>query len=214
MWATIQPIEFIGVESARAIGLGARRRAHAGTRSGSSGAARRGDGRSVVCHRRSVASPASPATRPGRARIRRAIMATRAGTLAWERSTVADDVNALAQEYFDYLLTAWPTWGHLMGNYEHADLLRRREPGGRGRGDPASGATFADRAEAIPGDGLSAQDRITREMIVVRRPAQRRHPRRPLRGVRGRPDLRPSRPGLPGATTRSCRSRTPTSPRR
>ena len=34
---------------------------------------------------------------------------------------MADDVNALAQEYFDYLLFAWPTWGHLMGNYEHAD---------------------------------------------------------------------------------------------
>ena len=36
---------------------------------------------------------------------------------------MADDVNALAQEYFDYLLTAWPTWGHMMGNYEHADLF-------------------------------------------------------------------------------------------
>jgi uncharacterized protein (DUF885 family) len=78
---------------------------------------------------------------------------------------VPDDVNALAQEYFEYLLTAWPTWGHIMGNYQHADLfddasragedeeiLRRRE--------------FAARAEAIPPDGLSAQDTITREMIV------------------------------------------------
>ena len=35
---------------------------------------------------------------------------------------MADDVNALAQEYFDYLLTVWPTWGHLMGNYQHAEL--------------------------------------------------------------------------------------------
>jgi uncharacterized protein (DUF885 family) len=78
---------------------------------------------------------------------------------------VPDDVNALAQEYFDYLLSAWPTWGHIMGNYEHADLfddasragedeeiLRRRE--------------FAARAEAIPAAGLSTQDAITREMIV------------------------------------------------
>jgi uncharacterized protein (DUF885 family) len=78
---------------------------------------------------------------------------------------VPDDVNDLAQEYFDFLLTAWPTWGHLMGNYQHAELfddasragedeeiLRRRE--------------FAARAEAIPPEGLSAQDAITREMLA------------------------------------------------
>ena len=78
---------------------------------------------------------------------------------------MTDDVNALAQEYFDYLLTAWPTWGHLMGHYENAsrfddasrsgedeEILRRRE--------------FAARAEAIPAAGLSAQDAITREMIA------------------------------------------------
>jgi len=78
---------------------------------------------------------------------------------------VPDDVNAIAQEYFDYLLTVWPTWGHLMGNYQHADLyddasragedeeiLRRRE--------------FAARAEAIPIAGLSPQDLISREMIA------------------------------------------------
>jgi len=78
---------------------------------------------------------------------------------------VPDDVNALAQEYFEFLLEAWPTWGHLMGNYENAarfddasraaedgEILRRRE--------------FATRAEAIPAAGLSAQDTITREMIA------------------------------------------------
>src|SRR6476469_922746 len=82
-----------------------------------------------------------------------------------EVRAVPDDVNALAQEYFDYLLSAWPTWGHIMGNYEHADLFddvsrageddeirRRRE--------------FAARAEAIPAAGLSDQDAITREMLV------------------------------------------------
>ena len=76
-----------------------------------------------------------------------------------------DDVNALAQEYFEFLLEVWPTWGHLMGNYENAarfddasraaedgEILRRRE--------------FATRAEAIPAAGLSAQDTITREMIA------------------------------------------------
>jgi hypothetical protein len=34
---------------------------------------------------------------------------------------MTDEVNALAAEYFDYLLQAWPTWGHIMGNYQHAD---------------------------------------------------------------------------------------------
>ncbi|MEA2520340.1 MAG: hypothetical protein QOF49_2420 [Chloroflexota bacterium] len=78
---------------------------------------------------------------------------------------MADEVNALASEYFDYLLTAWPTWGHLMGNYENA-----------GRFDDASRAgedeeirirrAFAERADAIPPDALSAQDAITREMIA------------------------------------------------
>ena len=62
---------------------------------------------------------------------------------------MADEVNALASEYFDFLLTAWPTWGHLMGNYENAarfdDVSRAGEDEEiRGR------LSFAARAEAIP----------------------------------------------------------------
>ncbi len=76
-----------------------------------------------------------------------------------------DDVNALAQEYFDFLLEAWPTWGHMMGNYEHADRFDDVSRAGedaerRGR------LAFAARAEAIPADGLSRQDAITREMLI------------------------------------------------
>ncbi len=78
---------------------------------------------------------------------------------------MADEVNPLAQEYFDYLLTAWPTWGHLMGNYENAarydDVSRAGEDA-----EIRTRLAFADRAEAIPAEGLSAQDAITREMIV------------------------------------------------
>ncbi len=78
---------------------------------------------------------------------------------------MADDVNALAQEYFDYLLTAWPTWGHLMGNYENA---ARYDDVSRAGEDEEIGTrrAFAERAEAIPAEGLSAQDAITREMIA------------------------------------------------
>ena len=78
---------------------------------------------------------------------------------------MADEVNALAQEYFDYLLTAWPTWGHMMGNYEHADLYDDASRAGEDEEIRVRRA-FADRAEAVPADGLSAQERITREMIA------------------------------------------------
>ena len=76
-----------------------------------------------------------------------------------------DDVNELAQEYFDYLLSAWPTWGHIMGNYEHADLFDDASRAGEDD-EILRRRAFADRAEAIPAAGLSAQDAITREMIV------------------------------------------------
>jgi uncharacterized protein (DUF885 family) len=78
---------------------------------------------------------------------------------------VPDDVNALAQEYFDYLLTAWPTWGHLMGNYQHADLFDDASRSGEDE-EIRRRREFATRAEAIPTTGLSAQELITREMIA------------------------------------------------
>jgi uncharacterized protein (DUF885 family) len=81
------------------------------------------------------------------------------------RSSVPDDVNALAQEYFEYLLTAWPTWGHIMGNYQHADLFDDASRGGEDE-EIRRRREFADRADAIPTAGLSAQDLITREMLA------------------------------------------------
>jgi uncharacterized protein (DUF885 family) len=78
---------------------------------------------------------------------------------------MADDVNALAREYFDYLLTVWPTWGHMMGNYEHADLYDDASRAGEDE-EIRRRREFADRAEAIEPEALSAQDRITREMLA------------------------------------------------
>ena len=78
---------------------------------------------------------------------------------------MADEVNALAAEYFDYLLQAWPTWGHIMGNYQHADRFDDASRAGEDE-EIRVRRSFADRAEAIPPDDLSAQDAITREMIV------------------------------------------------
>ncbi|HZC33740.1 MAG TPA: DUF885 domain-containing protein [Candidatus Bathyarchaeia archaeon] len=76
-----------------------------------------------------------------------------------------DDVNALAQEYFEYLLTAWPTWGHLMGNYQNAALFDDASRAGEDE-EIRRRREFVARAEAIPADGLSAQDTITREMLA------------------------------------------------
>jgi len=78
---------------------------------------------------------------------------------------VADDVNALAQEYFDFLLCAWPTWGHIMGNYQYAD---RFDDVSRANEDEEARTrrAFADRADAIPTDGLTADELITREMLA------------------------------------------------
>jgi len=78
---------------------------------------------------------------------------------------VPDDVNALAQEYFDYLLTAWPTWGHMMGNYQHVDLFDDASRAGEDE-EIRRRREFASRAEVIPATNLSAQDAITREMIA------------------------------------------------
>jgi len=78
---------------------------------------------------------------------------------------VPDDVNALAQEYFEYLLTAWPTWGHLMGNYQKAALFDDASRAGEDE-EIRRRREFVTRAEAIGATGLSAQDTITREMIA------------------------------------------------
>jgi uncharacterized protein (DUF885 family) len=77
----------------------------------------------------------------------------------------SEDVNALAQEYFEYLLSARPTWGHLIGNYQHAELFEDASRAGEDE-EIRRRCEFSDRAQAIPESRLSAQDRITREMLV------------------------------------------------
>jgi uncharacterized protein (DUF885 family) len=78
---------------------------------------------------------------------------------------VPDDVNDLAQEYFDFLLTAWPSWGHMMGIYDHADRFDDVSRDGE-EAQRQARLAFAARAEAIPANGLSKQDAITREMLI------------------------------------------------
>jgi uncharacterized protein (DUF885 family) len=78
---------------------------------------------------------------------------------------VADDLDALAADYFEFQLSAWPSWGHIMGNYQFADRYDDASRVGEDE-EARTRRSFADRAEAIPADGLSDQDAITREMLV------------------------------------------------
>ena len=78
---------------------------------------------------------------------------------------MVDEVNALAGEYFSFLLRALPSWGHLMGIYDNAGRFEDVSRAGEDE-EIRSRRAFAERALAIPTEGLSAQDAITREMIA------------------------------------------------
>src|SRR3954454_5617448 len=80
------------------------------------------------------------------------------------RSVVPDDVNVLAQEYFDYLLVVWPTWGHMMGNYDHAD---RYDDASRAGGGPTGGKPTPPRPVRRTG---AEPVRTTRSAAVSRSP--------------------------------------------
>ena len=75
------------------------------------------------------------------------------------------DVNALADRYHEFRLQTYPTWAHLQGDYRFAD---RYEEVGRAAEDGVIAAerSFAAEASALPVDGLDADARITREMVI------------------------------------------------
>jgi uncharacterized protein (DUF885 family) len=76
-----------------------------------------------------------------------------------------NDVNALAERYHEFRLRTYPTWAHLQGDYRFAD---RFEEIGRAAEDLdiAAQRDFAAEAEATPSEGLTPDERITREMIA------------------------------------------------
>lgn len=77
---------------------------------------------------------------------------------------MTDDVTRLATEYHDFRQRTAPILAHLQGDYRFAD---RAEDFSRAAEDAqiAELRTFAARAEAIPGDTLAGQDRLTRELV-------------------------------------------------
>lgn len=75
------------------------------------------------------------------------------------------DVRQLADDYHDYTMSVSPSWAHLLGDYRFAD---RFEDASRDAEDAdiARSREFAARAAAIPDDGLSLQDRATRDVVA------------------------------------------------
>lgn len=78
---------------------------------------------------------------------------------------MTDDVRQLADDYHDHWMRTSPSWAHMVGDYRFAD---RYEDVTRAAEDDliAAARAFADRAAAIPDDGLSLQDRATRDVVA------------------------------------------------
>ena len=75
-------------------------------------------------------------------------------------------VNALADRFWEAILELNPPTATLYGDDRYDDRLEDPSPAGRARARRLMDRTKAE-AEAIPADGLSVEDRITRDMLIV-----------------------------------------------
>ncbi|HYM84620.1 MAG TPA: DUF885 domain-containing protein [Candidatus Dormibacteraeota bacterium] len=75
-------------------------------------------------------------------------------------------VNALADRFWESILELQPLTATLYGDERYADRLDDPGPAGRAAARSLLELTRAD-AEAIAADGLSVEDRITRDMLLV-----------------------------------------------
>jgi uncharacterized protein (DUF885 family) len=77
---------------------------------------------------------------------------------------MSDELDRLADDYYDFRLRTAPTWAHMIGEYRYAD---RFDEIGRAAEEQAASAAreLAARADALPEDGLDDQQRITRAMV-------------------------------------------------
>ena len=75
-------------------------------------------------------------------------------------------VNALSDRFWEGILELNPTTATVYGDERYADRLEDPGPAGRAKGRRLMQRTKAE-AEAIPTDGLSIEDRITRDMLIV-----------------------------------------------
>src|SRR6188474_858986 len=75
-------------------------------------------------------------------------------------------VNELADRFWEEILRQNPTTATFYGDERFADRLEDPSPKGRAESRDLMERTKAE-AEAIPVDGLSTEDRITRDMLIV-----------------------------------------------
>ncbi len=75
-------------------------------------------------------------------------------------------VSALSDRFWEGILELNPTTATVYGDERYADLLEDPSPAGRAKARRLMEATKAE-AEAIPTTGLSIEDRITRDMLIV-----------------------------------------------
>jgi uncharacterized protein (DUF885 family) len=75
-------------------------------------------------------------------------------------------VNALSDRFWESILELNPTTATVYGDERYNDRLDDPGPAGRAKARSLAEQTKAD-AEAIPADGLSIEDRITRDMLIV-----------------------------------------------
>jgi uncharacterized protein (DUF885 family) len=78
----------------------------------------------------------------------------------------ASPVNVLADRFWESILELNPTTATVYGDERYADRLEDPGPAGRARTRRLMETTKAE-AEAISPDGLSVEDRITRDMLIV-----------------------------------------------
>jgi uncharacterized protein (DUF885 family) len=83
-----------------------------------------------------------------------------------EPSQVDSPVNALADRFWESILELEPETATFYGDERYADRLTDRSAEGRAQARAVMSQAAAD-AAAIPLDGLSTEDRITRDMIQV-----------------------------------------------
>jgi uncharacterized protein (DUF885 family) len=78
---------------------------------------------------------------------------------------MTDDVRQLADDYHAHWMRTSPSWAHMVGDYRFADQY---EDVSRAAEDDLIRAAreFAARAAAIPDEGLSLQDRATRDVVA------------------------------------------------
>ena len=75
-------------------------------------------------------------------------------------------VGALSDRFWEEILALNPTTASVYGDERYADRLEDPSPAGRAKTRELAERTKRD-AEAIPADGLSIEDRITRDMLIV-----------------------------------------------